>query len=803
MGFWPGRQTIRIALVGGVVLGLTGGVAAGTWSSLPDAVARLQQYPDDRAALNTITEAERSLLAEAAAGNLQAVSSLMQAFENLVTPLVDGDSRCDDIRGKTAEVLVAFGDSRFGNDPRLAGRAWGMAAALTLSDDAVDRLRRLMLPPPKAESNEFWVASQDGAELAFQPAMQFDLGCTWGDGECAKDEEGRWVSVADFWIERTEVTNRRYRTCVDAGVCTPPREAEGFLDPDRADEPVVGVTWYQARTYAAWSGRRLPSETEWERAARGEHNANRFPWGKGRVAESADLYRTNGYDTFEGLAPAGSFPATGYGLYDMAGNVWEWCADRYQKDNTRGPRDGSPREASGWGRVLRGGSWRRTIELARVSSRTWQEEGYFADDVGFRCVSDTPDRITPIQLVTQAVQVYPVFAMPGTELDRADLTTADRRYLERMALTWRVLEGRIEDALPRAVLMLRRDPRDPVALDFLEQLEKEMATDVQRGEVMVAQAALAGYRNAVAGDRRLTRRLAAHEERLMDQVQITVRAFVRRGDFATASAGVRFVQNMRPEDPILVMLRASIRPAAGAVREWPRDLQEMVWIPDGSYKMGASPNDAGAGYDEHPSHSVRVDGFWLDRTEVTNAQYRRCVDADVCSPPHRTGGFEDPNHADHPVLWVDWFQAKTYARWAQKRLPTEAEWEWAARGGTETRFPWGDLWHDGGGNAVGATGNDRWGATAPVASFPAATWGVYDLLGNVSEWVEDIYHKTYWNAPLDGRAWLQLNGPPVERRRIVRGGSYITQPVRLRVSHRDDRAPETFNRAIGFRCAAD
>ena len=127
----------------------------------------------------------------------------------------------------------------------------------------------------------------------------------------------------------------------------------------------------------------------------------------------------------------------------------------------------------------------------------------------------------------------------------------------------------------------------------------------------------------------------------------------------------------------------------------------------------------------------------------------------------------------------------------------------AVRGGAETRYPWGNLWHDGGGNAVGVIGNDHWAGTAPVASFSATTWGVYDLFGNVSEWVEDVYHKTFWNAPSDGRAWLQLDGPPVERRRIVRGGSHVTQPVRLRVSHRDDRAPATFNRAIGFRCAAD
>jgi len=803
MGFRLGRQGARIALVAGVILASVGGAMAGPWSSLPEAVTRLQRDPGDRTAAGAIEDAERSILSEAAGGRLQAVSALAQAYENLVSPLANGEVLCRDMRQKVGEILVVFGDSRFGSDPALAGRAWALAAAITMSDESIARLRRLMLPPASAESGDVWQSTEDGAELVFHPAMQFELGCTWGDGECADDEAGRWVDVDGFWIERTEVTNRRYRLCVEAGVCSPPADTRSFLDPASADQPVVGVSWYQARTYAAWTGRRLPSEAEWERAARGEHETSRFPWGKGKTPESANLYQTSGYDSFEELTEAGSFPATGLGVYDMAGSVWEWCADRYHRDNTAGPRDGSPRESGGWGRVLRGGSWRRTIELARVSSRTWYEEDYTADDVGFRCAADPPDEVQPMRLANLAAHVYPVYAMPGTELEGADLSATDRRYLDRMALTWKVLEGRIEDAVPRAVLLLRRDPRDPVALGFLDQLEKEMTADVRRGDIGVAETALARYRDAANGDRSLARRLAAHEERLLDQVQVTLRTFVGRGEFERASAGLQLVRTMRPGDPILVTLTATIQPRPGAVREWRGDRREMVWIPAGEYKMGASPGDASAAYDEHPAHSVQVDGFWIDRTEVTNDQYRTCVDAGACSPPQRTVAYDDPSHGNHPVLWVSWFQAKTYARWAHKRLPTEAEWERAARGGRPTRYPWGDYWHDGAANAAGALGDDRWGATAPVASFEPGAWGVYDLLGNAAEWVEDVYHKTYWNAPHDDHAWLQLDGPPVERRRVVRGGSHVTQPVRLRVSHREDRVPETINRAIGFRCAAD
>jgi len=330
-----------------------------------------------------------------------------------------------------------------------------------------------------------------------------------------------------------------------------------------------------------------------------------------------------------------------------------------------------------------------------------------------------------------------------------------------------------------------------------------MASDIERGDVFALHEALLEYRSAVGDNRGLRRRLADHEMQLLEHMRASFARVLERGDRASVTASVELVRLLDPEDPVLQTLIEAARIVPGTIRVRPRDRREMVWIPSGSYRMGASPEDGQAAYDEHPPRTVAVEGFWLDRTEVTNDDYRLCVDAGVCSPPHRTAAFDDPESGRDPVLWVDWFQARSFARWAGKRLPTEAEWEWAARAGQPTRYPWGDSWQDGRVNALGVLGSDRWEGVAPVASFEPNGWGVYDVLGNAAEWLQDVYHRNYWEAPNDARAWMQLTGEQVERKRVVRGGAYNSAPSRQRVSYRDQRAEDSFSRSTGFRCASD
>jgi len=122
----------------------------------------------------------------------------------------------------------------------------------------------------------------------------------------------------------------------------------------------------------------------------------------------------------------------------------------------------------------------------------------------------------------------------------------------------------------------------------------------------------------------------------------------------------------------------------------------MVYVPAGRFWMGSEDGDPDAFYNEKPQHEVNLDAFWIDRTEVTNAQYRRCVDDGPCSPPSRSisydrdNYYDNPEFDDYPVIYVDWNQAKAYCTWADKRLPTEVEWEKAARGTDRRIYPWGN-----------------------------------------------------------------------------------------------------------------
>jgi formylglycine-generating enzyme required for sulfatase activity len=229
----------------------------------------------------------------------------------------------------------------------------------------------------------------------------------------------------------------------------------------------------------------------------------------------------------------------------------------------------------------------------------------------------------------------------------------------------------------------------------------------------------------------------------------------------------------------------------------------MVWIEPMTYRFGASPDDTAAQIDEVPPVSVTVGGFWVDRTEVTNDEYRSCVEAGACTPPRRTEYYDDPRFGSTPVVHVDWFQARAYAVWAGKRLLSETEWEAAARSGAETAFPWGASWVLGSANAMGVYREDVWSGPAPVASFEPNRWGIYDLVGNASEWVEDVYRDNLEGVPLDGRPRYQETGPAGERRRVVRNAGHDDPPPKHRVSRRRGRRPDVVNRSIGFRCAAD
>ena len=794
------RQTFRCSFV--LFIAFTAPALAGPWVQLPEAIAQLEANPRDADAARVVDGTAASIRGEAVRGRLAAVSALMEVHTSLVMRLADGDQRVRRVERDVAAALVAFGRERRASDPDAAAAAWTLAAGYDPSGPAVALLREILVAPPAASHGDVWRAPLDGSELIYLGPAQVRVGCSDNDRRCLQNEVFfRWVEVPGVWIERSEVTNGRYRACVAAGGCTPPRDRGRFDQPNRDQRPVVGLTWRQAREYAAWAGRVLPSEALWERAARAGDGRWRYPWGNARDSNLANVWDETTASA-RGLVDAGSFPATGPGFYDLAANAWEWCEDRYQSGLKQLPRDGSP-VREGIGRVVRGGSWRRSIDLARVSTRSWYDEDYAADDVGFRCAMRPAEEVSDATVLATANRTFALEVTPGQELVGAALSPEDRRYLERRAITWLMLEERLEDALLHALSLLSRDPDDPAAADLLQRVEDELPEAARAGDIELVETLRSGLARAATLDPRSARRLREAAPRLLEALQACGENAARSNDRQLAAACFGAGLEISPADVRWRRLLASLVPSAGEIRVTAKDGRTMVWVPAGTYHFGASNGDRQALPEEYPPTDFAVRGFWIDRDEVTNADYRRCVAAGACTVPSQTEAYDNPNRAADPVLWVSWFQAREFASWAGKRLPTEVEWESAARAGSTTRYPWGERWEPALANGFGVSDDDHWSAEAPVGTFSANAWGVRDLIGNAAEWVEDVYHPSLAGMPRDGRPWEQETGAISERERVVRGGSYADPASKLRVSRRDSRRPDDTHRTTGFRCAAD
>ena len=228
--------------------------------------------------------------------------------------------------------------------------------------------------------------------MALIPAGEFHMGDPFNEG--AADERPRHTVYLDaFYIDIYEVTNAQYQKFMDAvGYAGPAYWNNSSYN--APEQPVVGVSWHDAVAYAEWAGKRLPTEAEWEKAARGGLIGKRYPWGD-EAHDAGGVYRANYYagdnsaaDGYEYAAPVGSFPSNGYGLYDMAGNVWEWCADGYDSSYyANSPRNNPLGPGSGSSRVLRGGSWFDITYHLRVSYRSYDDPTRTYYYVGFRCVS--------------------------------------------------------------------------------------------------------------------------------------------------------------------------------------------------------------------------------------------------------------------------------------------------------------------------------------------------------------------------------------------------------------------------------
>jgi formylglycine-generating enzyme required for sulfatase activity len=246
--------------------------------------------------------------------------------------------------------------------------------------------------------------------------------------------------------------------------------------------------------------------------------------------------------------------------------------------------------------------------------------------------------------------------------------------------------------------------------------------------------------------------------------------------------------------------------AAGTIHIHPIDGCEYAWVPPGTFRMGRVPGDdvTDERYDdEKPQHPVEITrGFWLGRTPVTVAAFRRFVAAralDMPRPPK-----DNPNWSEHdrPIVNVKWELAREYCAWVGGRLPTEAQWEYAARGGVHDRiYPWGNTISPERANYID---NRRWNGPSPVGQFEANGFNLHDMIGNVWEWVADWYDEGVYGtrSPVKPAVDPQVYRNETDKR-VVRGGSWRSIPIEVRTSNRGFQTPNDGFTDFGFRCLVD
>ena len=264
----------------------------------------------------------------------------------------------------------------------------------------------------------------------------------------------------------------------------------------------------------------------------------------------------------------------------------------------------------------------------------------------------------------------------------------------------------------------------------------------------------------------------------------------------TASLTLTYMRSPIPT-PTVVPTRAPTLPP-GSTQVSSVDSMVMVYVPAGPFVMGSTTCEIDC-QDEKPAHTVDLDAFWIDQTEVTNTMYAKCVQEGICLPPasHKSNGrdnyYGNSQYEAFPVIYVSWYNADAYCRWAERRLPTEAEWEKAARGMDARIYPWGkgyDCFRANYGICVGDT-------TSTGSFFAGASpYGVLDMAGNVWEWVSSLYMSYPYRAN-DGREELTEGVA-----HVVRGGSWNNGGAYIRSSNRSKTNPYDSSDLIGFRCSS-
>lgn len=533
---------------------------------------------------------------------------------------------------------------------------------------------------------EILMNPSDGSEMILIPAGEFTMGASDSDEKAATQEKpAHKVYLDTYYIYKNEVTNRQFRKFVDETGYKAEGNWEKWVTSGTDDYPVVMVSWNDAAAYCKWAGVKLPTEAQWEKAARGT-DKRIYPWGNTWDPSLCNnkeiphkLIEGKARYLFEktGILPVGFFSGgvSPYGVADMSGNVREWCSDWFKDDYyEESPQKNPQGPDSGEDKVLRGGSFFGEISSCRITAREDNEASSNDTDYGFRCMWD-----------------------------------------------------------------------------------KGMPFPAPSKKAVPAKAAAKGEQSPPP--------------------------------------------ESTPAPPDISGLKKE--------KKNQKDGAEMILIPGGEFMMGASPHDKDAGWEEKPLHRVFLAPFYIYKYEVTFGQFALFIKETGYKSKGGWEKYSKKGMENLPVVYVTWDDASAYCRWAGGNLPTEAQWEMAARGKDGRIFPWGNRWNPDISNNFELKDAamlkkrhiiyDNMGIT-PVGSFPndKSPFGVMDMGGNVIEWCRDLYNPKYYEkSPYKNP--LSVEGS----QRVMRGGGWGQPRQVCRSGYRDRERPEDVDGDFGFRCIVE
>lgn len=658
------------------------------------------------------------------------------------------------------------------------------------------------------------------------------------------------ITLEPYWLDRFEVNNSQYaQFLAETEAEAPTNWVNGSPPAGKENYPVRGLTWSDANNYCNWQNKRLPAEAEWEVAARGGQGFL-FPWGDEQTAVSLP-----DDDTY----PSGSIPPnrSSFGLFDMAGNVWEWVDDPYAPvpDGQEVARGGAFDFLKDMAYRLQGDPSLPTMiastgmrcaasEVAVVPDETILLEDDFSnpesgwpelkEDTAWRGYH--PPDFYHVEATGQNQIATAVFGTNQANISLETGVFVDILESENGAYRYGLLLRQVDSQKFYAFTVAPRSNEwavlkaSPAGIETLDSgtVASLQGDSVESENVLRVDASGSMFSFFVNGRIVTTVSDSSYSSgdygfyvESFDETRVHVHydslTVLQLGDVAIQAeenvAVVPTEENAVELSPTSTKAHPEATATETAVATNPPTLtptpeptstpepteipvpEGMALIPAGSFLMGSSTGEA----NEQPEHPVTLDAFFIDLFEVSNEQYLTCVAEGGCSQSgmrnsfRRAGYRDDPTFANYPIIGVTWNQATAYCQWAGKRLPTEAEWEYAASGPDNFTWPWGNEFDA---TLSAASSLD----TEAVDDFPdgVSPFGVFNMAGNVNEWVQDRFDGNFYaNSPEDNPVNLDSGS-----NQIYRGGSFDNgNGAFFTTSRRYTVSSSTFDVDIGFRCA--